>query len=136
MKQQLIYNAIQTPDGTVLVSRHRHDFVQYTDKNKQYYAVDGGNDYQRILFDKMDFKDLSIWSDDSFEKIRENYCRGGRGKDGKQPLIWVPLSKMSNSWLEACIDYNNTWGMKDSFANEMYNAELIYREFEGIVIED
>ena len=26
MERQLIYNAIRTPDGTVLVSYHRHDY--------------------------------------------------------------------------------------------------------------
>ena len=30
MERELLYNSIQTPDGTVLVSRHGHDFSEHT----------------------------------------------------------------------------------------------------------
>lgn len=33
MERVIIQNAIRTPDGTFLVSKHRHDFVSYKDKN-------------------------------------------------------------------------------------------------------
>lgn len=35
MDKQLIYNAIKTPDGTVLVSYHRHDYKTHLDANKE-----------------------------------------------------------------------------------------------------
>ena len=41
----LIYNAIRTPDGTILESRSVHDFVGHTDANGKYYAADGGLEY-------------------------------------------------------------------------------------------
>ena len=31
--RKLIKNSIRTPDGTVLTSRHRHDFKSHKDKN-------------------------------------------------------------------------------------------------------
>ena len=68
--------------------------------------------------------------------IRESFHRGGRGKDGLQPLTWVPMSKMSDAWLLACIEYNEERGLGDSFASEMYKAELMYRQEKGIFIED
>lgn len=130
--RQLVYNAIQTPDGTILTSHYHHHFVEYVDKNGQYYAVDGGRDYTRTLFDIPDYKDLCLYEDDSFEKIRKVFCRGGRGIDGMLPLTWTPICKMSDEWLQASIDYNNKRFGGNSIDNQMYNAELIYRELEKL----
>jgi hypothetical protein len=38
MDDRLVYNAIRTPDGTVLVSYSRHDYKTYTDANGHEYA--------------------------------------------------------------------------------------------------
>lgn len=137
MGRELVLNRIQTPDGTILTSYHRHDYVTHIDKNGLEYMVDGGLDYQRCNVNKSaPHKDLSVYSDAPFEVIRESYHRGGRGKDGRQSLKWVPMSEMSNAWLEACIVYNDVRGLSDSFANKMYKQELKYRDDKKIVIED
>jgi hypothetical protein len=49
MQSNLIINSIITPDGTVLESRHKHDFNSYKDKNGLTFSVDGGNAYLRRL---------------------------------------------------------------------------------------
>jgi hypothetical protein len=137
--RRIILNQIKTPDGTILKSMHRHDYVTYTDKNGLEYMVDGGSDYLRRTLQKdldQAYEELTIYSDDSFETIRENFHRGGRGKDGTEPLTWVPMSKMSDVWLLASITYNEDRGMGESFANEMYKKELMYRQAQGISIED
>lgn len=134
--RQLVLSRIQTPDGTILTSYHQHDYVTHKDKNGEEYMLDGGNDYQRYFICKEPFKDLSVWSDAPFETIRESFHRGGRGKDGKQPLTYTPMSKMSNEWLFACIIYNEERGMGDSFANKMYKKELDYRKENNIFIKD
>lgn len=133
---RLILSKIQTPDGTILTSYHRHDYVTYTDANGEEYMLDGGNDYQRTSVNKESFKDLSIWSDAPYEIIRENFHRGGRGKNGDEPLKWVPLSEMSDEWVKNCIEYNDNLGMGKSYANYLYCKELRYRQRMGIKIEE
>ena len=133
---RLILSRIQTPDGTLLTSHHRHDYVTYTDANGEEYMLDGGNDYQRTSVNKEPFKDLSIWSDAPYKIIRENFHRGGRGKNGDEPLKWVPLSEMSDEWVKNCITYNDERGMSKSYANYLYCKELRYRQRMGIKIED
>jgi hypothetical protein len=39
---RIVANRIRTPDGTILESKHRHDYVTYTDANGKQYMVDGG----------------------------------------------------------------------------------------------
>ena len=133
---RLILSRIQTPDGTILTSYHRHDYVTYTDANGEEYILDGGNDYQRTSVNKESFKDLSIWSDAPYEIIRENFHRGGRGKNSDEPLKWVPLCEMSNNWLKACIVYNDERGNTKSLANYLYAKELRYRHDNNICIQD
>lgn len=132
--RKLILNSIKTPDGTILISRHRHDFVSHVDANGQTYFLDGGNDYRRIGGEG--WTDLSIYSDVPFEVIRENYCRGGRGKNNDQPLTWVALKNMSDEWLEAAFIYNLERGMGESFANKMYVKEQEYRKLNNIKVDE
>lgn len=135
--RKIILNQIKTPDGTIIKSMHVHDYVTHTDKNGKTYMVDGGDEYlRRILHNDAPYEELTIYSDDKFEVIRENYHRGGRGKNGDQPLTWVPISKMSDSWLNAAIVYNEERGQGKSFANEMYNKEKEYRKQNNITISE
>jgi hypothetical protein len=136
-ERRIILNQIRTPDGTILKSMHRHDYVTYTDKNGLEYMVDGGTDYlRRNVNESAQHEELTIYSDAPFKVIRENYCRGGRGKDGTQPLTWVPMNQMNDNWLAACIVYNEERGMGDSFANEMYRKEQDYRKEHNITITE
>ena len=135
--KRIVLNQIKTPDGTILRSMHRHDYVTYKDQNGLDYMVDGGHDYlRRIVQEEAPYIEMTIYEDDSFEVIRENFHRGGRGKDGTQPLTWVPMCEMSDEWLRACIVYNDDRGLGDSFANQMYEKELEYRKEKGIFIAD
>ncbi len=135
--RKLILSKIQTPDGTILISKHVHDYVTHTDANGLMYMLDGGNEYQRVnIHPQAPFIDLSIYSDAPFEIIRENYGRGGRGKDGKQPLTWVVLKDMNDKWLEAAIQYNLERDMGESFANMMYVAEQDYRKQNKIIVNE
>ena len=38
---------MRTPDGTILESKHRHDYVTHLDANGKEYMLDGGLAYVR-----------------------------------------------------------------------------------------
>lgn len=99
--------------------------------------VDGGHDYlRRIVVDEAPYEELTVYSDAPFEVIRESFHRGGRGKNGDQPLTWVPMHQMSDEWLKACIEYNEDRGLGGSYANKLYAKELQYRLENNITIAD
>ena len=67
---QLIYNAIRTPDGTELVSHSVHDYKTHLDANGKEYMIDGGRSYVRSSANG-DEEYLTLYVDDSHEKIRK-----------------------------------------------------------------
>jgi hypothetical protein len=129
----IIRNAIMTPDGTVLSSRHVHDYVGHTDKNGQYYAVDGGRCYLKRI-GPQDYTELSVNSNAPFEVIRENLEWGTRGKDGKELVRYVKLSQMSNEHIENILE-NFGERISETYRNSFRN-ELLYRRTNNIVIQD
>lgn len=123
----IVYNAIRTPDGTILESRHRHDYQEYTDKNGCEYIVDGGLAYLRRGWtpDAPDYEELSLTIDDPHEKVREHVKWGTFGPNGDQPLKYVTLKDMSTDHIKACLE--NVPHMSDKIRAIMEN-ELVYRE--------
>lgn len=133
-EKQIVRNMAQCLKcNDVITSYYGHD---YTECLCGAIAVDGGANYLKRTGEPKDIKELSIYDDAPFEVIRENFHRGGRGRDGTQPLTWTPMDKMSNAWLENCITYNENGGQGNSFANKMYRKELEYRKENNIFIEE
>jgi hypothetical protein len=103
--EKLVSNRIRTPDGTILESRHRHDYVTYIDANGKEYMVDGGLDYlRRNIHDDAPYEELSLYCNSDHEAIREVFRWGTRGIDGKQPLTWLVLKDMTTDHVEAIIE--------------------------------
>lgn len=73
-ERSLILNQIQLHDDTILKSLYRHNFVEYNDKEGNRYFLDGGRNYARYGYsdNAPKFKDITIYSDDDFDTIREN----------------------------------------------------------------
>ena len=117
----IVHNSIRTPDGTVLVSHHRHDYKTHQDENGETYMVDGGTQYLRRSMNKEPYEDLSVYSDEPFKKIREVFTWGTRGKNGDQPLKWVVLKDMDTDHIKAILD--------DGYESVRYymQRELMYR---------
>jgi len=157
MEKRILINSIQTPDGTVLTSNHRHDYVTYVDKNGLKYMVDGGTTYlrrtvhkptyniiQRILMffgvkfkDNVAYKELSIYYDENtpIETIREHFKRGGRGKSGKKIITYVLLKDMSDSWIKAVIEYEELLRPENPTI-PWFKQELEYRKLNNIKIDE
>lgn len=73
-KPIILKNAIRTPDGTILVSKHRHDYQSHYDAvSKEMYFVDGGNEYLRRSSNKVPAEDLAVTTADPFIRQREAF---------------------------------------------------------------
>lgn len=127
MERQLVYNAIRTPDGTVLVSYHRHDYKSYVDANGETYVFDGGLDYIRTSVNSVPAESLAVYDDAPFEVIREYLHRGGRGEDGKQELKYVTLKDINDDWLENLIKYEEELRPNNPYL-KFYKQEKEWRQ--------
>lgn len=131
----LLVNSIKTPDGTILTSRSRHDFVCHEDKvTGTRYCIDGGVSYRRLI-PGGPFLDLSVYSDDPFEKIREGLERVKRDKNFDQPLKWVKLKDMSDAWLSELIPWIED-NQPDNKYKKYYLQEIEYRKEHNIKVEE
>ena len=101
-KYLLIRNALRTPDGTILQSRHRHDYVTHIDKNGKEYMLDGGLNYVRCSANG-DEEHLVVTTEDTQEVIREACDWGTYGINGDQPLSYITLCDMTTDHIEAVL---------------------------------
>lgn len=129
----LLANRIQTPDGTILQSFHRHDYKTHLDANGEYYMVDGGIAYTRGIVNKVPAKDLCVYSDDDHSEIRKHFHWGTRGKDGRSPLEYRPLKDLSNLHIKAILE---TQTHIPEYIAGVFAEEINLRETCGIVVED
>ena len=135
--RKLVLNRIRTPDQTVLTSRNVHDYKSHKDKNGELYYTDGGLSYLKRSVNKEPYEDLSLYSDDPFEKLREGIKWGSRGKNGKEPLQYKPISNMSNNHINSILsncrvaDYLKEIFEKEiSHRNECKQKGLVERHWE------
>ena len=92
-KLAILNSRMRTPDGTILESKHRHDYVTHTDANGKEYMLDGGLDYVRCSANG-DEHLLTIYTDYPHEVIRLHAKWGTYGKQGDQPLKYVAIADM------------------------------------------
>ena len=119
----LIYNALKTPDGTVIESTHRHDYKTYKDANGKTYMVDGGDCYLKRSAHG-DEVDMSLYDDAPHEKQREVLTWGTYGINGDQPLYRMPIKEMEEAHINAVLQNCRPTQV---LANCM-SKELIFRE--------
>jgi hypothetical protein len=122
---RIVSNRIRTPDGTILESMHRHDYVTYLDANGLEYMVDGGLDYlRRNVHDDAPHEEWSVYSDDPHDVIREVFKWGTRGKDGRQPLTYVPLKDLTTDHIVAILE---TQDHIQQYIRNIFLDEMIFR---------
>ena len=122
--RNLLVNAIITPDGTRLESRHRHDYKTHIDVNGDEYMIDGGLDYVRRSVNKEPAIDAFVHDDDPHEIIRESFKWGTYGKKGDQPLVLIPLKLLDKEHIEAILE---TQTHLKSPIVKVFEDELEYR---------
>ena len=124
----ILVNKIQTPDGTILESKHRHDYVSHTDANGEYYMVDGGKDYLKRSINIIPAIDLTI-EDDGSHELRRQYLTWGNNYDkdmNRLPeTIYNPIKDMTSDHIQAILD--GGWSKNNTFYEEIFKEELKFR---------
>lgn len=113
-ERKLIYSAIKTPDGTIIESLNRHDYVTHTDKNGKTYMIDGGLDYIRSSANG-DEEYISHYDDEPIEIVRKFAFRIGYGKPGNPDYGTFRKTfykDMNDDYLNASIEYAKTNGQR------------------------
>lgn len=120
----ILYNAIKTPDGTILESKNRHDFVSHVDKNGETYINDGGKDYFHRSINIIPYEDLSVYDDDSHEN-RAKYLEWGSNYDkdmNRLPkTVFKPIKDLDTDHIQAILEGN--W-CKSELYKRTFNEEL------------
>lgn len=140
MTDEIILNRIQCNlCEDVITSHHRHDFV--TCKCTA-VSVDGGRQYLKRGYSfagiegSLPYTELSVMSSAPFEEVRGALMRGSRGKNGDQPLTWVPLSEISDDYLGNLLAYQEQNMYTDTIDYKYQLMEKEYRKDNNIVIEE
>jgi hypothetical protein len=114
----LVVNSIRTPDGTVLISHTRHDFVSHIDATTgMTYAVDGGNHYLRRLGPD-DYTENSAWSNEGWDLLRHACHWGTRLPDDDQERKLVSVAEMSTNHLQKVLQMENLCPVKFKIMTE------------------
>jgi len=128
----LLRNSMLTPDGTHLISKHRHEYVTYEDENGEHYFVDGGDSYIRRSINKHPAKDTSLYSDDPHELLREELVWGSYGREPDyHELEYIKIKDLNTLHIHAILD--------GAYGSEAYRQvmrdELEWRVHGGSPIE-
>lgn len=125
--KMLLVNKWETPDGTILHSKSRHDYVSHLDDNGKIYAVDGGTCYCRTVGPE-DMKSLCIFSDDDPEIIRTTLLWGSYGPRGRS-LIYKTIAELETDHICAIL---RTQSALSNSLREVFIYELCYRDVHNL----
>ena len=117
----------QCQDGTILVSRHRHDYVTHTDSKGNFYMLDGGGSgYYRTSGEGL-VQEITSNSDHSL--IRD-YFKWTRNFDKDMNLLPSPerilLKDLDQGHLEALVSYTSGRNYPD-YIKKLFVDEVEYR---------
>ena len=133
---KILVNAWKCPDGTILESRHRHDFVSHVipvnGAADKVYFVDGGTNYCRVSGEGIEF--VGCYDTDPHEKIREVLSWGSYGRDGKQEKHYILLKDLTDEHVDAILRTQSH--IKDTPIEKVLKDEQEYRKVNKIVVKD
>ena len=124
---RLIRNASQTPDGTILESKHRHDYRSHNDANGKTYVIDGGLDYVRATVHN-DQISLALYDTEPHSIQAQYLTWGSFGIRGDQPRSDIRIADMETSHLEAVLrECSPTAVLKNCMTKELECRQDIHR---------
>jgi len=139
MTNEIILNRIQCNHCfDVITSHHRHDFVTCL---CGVVSCDGGRQYLKRGYSaassdgSLPYSELSVMSPAPFEELRESLLRGSRGVNGDEPLKWVPLCDISDSYLANLLAYQESSGYTDTVDYKLQKQEQQYRTENNIIVD-
>jgi len=122
----MVANRWKTPDGTLLWSKHRHDYVSHTDTlTGLTYAIDGGSDYARLIGKSEDLIDLCVYNTNTIEEIRELFSWGSYGKNGDECLHYILLKDLTEEHINAILRTQTQLG---TWVKDLFIREIEYRK--------
>ena len=128
LEPRILINRIRTPDGTVLSSYNRHDYVTHLDKNGETYMVDGGTNYLRRNVNIIPYEELTVVDDGIHETRRENLHWGvnyDKEMNRLKQTEFRPIKDLDTDHIEAIL--KNYGEVIDKFYKEIFIQELSYR---------
>lgn len=127
INRKILRNAIQTPDGTILHSKHVHDYVDYRDKNGESYIVDGGNEYIRRSVNDEPYIDLTVL-DDGLHESRREILNWGRNYDKYMNQLskteYIPIKDLDTDHIYKILELKYL----SPFYRRVFEDEIIFRE--------
>ena len=120
----LIANRWRCPDGTILQSKHRYDYVEYCDTEGNYYFVDGG--LQGYIRTSGNLENVCVYSCDPFEEQRKFFCWGSYGRDGDEPIRYIPLMELTDEHIRNILltQHRLSAEIKDLFIKEQTYRDI------------
>lgn len=121
----LVRFAYKTPDGTLLESRHVHDYRSHEDANGKIYMIDGGifGYYTRSSVNLDECENLCVYYSDGHEIVRDVKFWGTQGKSGKEETRVISVAEMDFGHLLALVEGN----FGSERARRIFKDEIDYR---------
>jgi len=123
--EKVLVSGMITPDGTILYSRHRHDYKEHVDAiTGEWMMIDGGTDYVKSSVNNVRAQYISLTTESPHVEIREHFGWGTYGKDGKEPLHEMILKDMETVHIEAVLRTQTRLG---PHITKLFEDELEFR---------
>lgn len=121
---KILLNRWKSKDGTVLISRFRHDFVSHFDAVDQTTVfIDGG--LEPCVRVSGDLENMCLYdTDEDHMEVRENFLWGTFGPNGDQPMKKVAIKNLTTDHIQNII--RTQFHLQEHIQN-MFRRELTYR---------
>lgn len=118
----LLCNKWKCKDGTILVSKHRYDYVRHTDAEGEFYFVDGG--IGGYIRHSGNMTPMLVYTNDPHELIRENFGWTSYGVNGDKPAKLNLLKDLTEDHIRAIL---STQTHLPDYILNVFKNELTYR---------